>query len=107
MSDSELYDKAFVGLKVAEREIVEGVAEKCGVSSALWKTILGNWLSHQVTIELRVLIGQYLKDDPEYNPLRNMLTPYGRTIDVEDLVLFVDQELAQDDTAAVKGKPKA
>jgi len=108
MSDSELYDKAFGGLKVAEREIVEGVQEQCGVTGAVWKTILGQWLSHQVTIELRVIVGQYLKNDAEYNPLRNMLTPYERTIDVEDLCLFVDDgALAQSDTAAAKGKPKA
>jgi len=87
MSDSELYDKCFSGLKVAEREIVEGIQEKEAVEQ--WKHAVGAYLYAQSVNLLREMMGAHLRDGG--GVLTTVLSPY-RLVDVEELRLFVPEK---------------
>lgn len=99
MSDSELYDKVFSGLKVAEREIVEGIQEKEAVEQ--WKHAIGAYLYAQSVNLLRDMMSAHMRDAAEWNPLSIVLSPY-RLVDVDELRLFIPESVDDDSTAPKK-----
>ncbi|DAZ92333.1 TPA_asm: hypothetical protein [Microviridae sp.] len=97
MSDSELYDKIFSGLKVHEREIVEGIQEKEAVEQ--WKHAVGAYLYAQGVNLLRDMMSAHMRGSTDWNPLSVVLSPY-RLVDVDELKLFIPESL--DDSSAKK-----
>lgn len=90
MNERDFFEFLYRNFKIPEREIVEGIADKYGVSFDRFKEVVGNYVSAKAEMDLRAALRDFLREGSA-SPLGKLFDVlWAQPVDVEDLVLFVD-----------------
>lgn len=100
MSDAELYSKLLSGMRVAEQEIVNSIAERSGLSN--FNSLIGGYLFNAGVLELRRLMSDYLISRGEEGVVAAFVKA-AKTSDVDELRMFLDED--EDQAVNVDSKP--